>query len=135
MTFPGLCLCNPPAPFQPSFASHFFLSAPSLSVESAQNEGSSLSGVNRRCVGEAERMTSLGCNANILPSSKAPEISHNVNCAITVMADTDKSLAYVEFGQPPTQGRFLLQNHSVFLQVTFFFFIHNSVQIKVMVMS
>lgn len=58
-----LCLHNPPA-------LHFFLSAPSLPVESAQREGSILSGVNRRRVGGAERMTSLGCNANILPSSR-----------------------------------------------------------------
>ncbi len=59
---------NPQALSRPS--KHIFLSAPSLLLESAQNEGSSLSGVNRRCVGGAQRMTSLGSNANILPSSR-----------------------------------------------------------------
>ena len=64
-----------------------------------------MSGVNRRCVGGAERMTYLGCKATILPFVEAPRISQNVNCAITVMADTDRSLAWVEFGQSPTRER------------------------------
>lgn len=65
-------------------------------------------------------MTSLGCNANILLSFNAPEISQKDNCAITVMADTDRSLAWVEIGQPSAQERFLLQNCSVFPQVRYF---------------
>lgn len=89
-----------PFPTFPSSLSHFFLSAPDrvLSVESAHNEDSCLSGVKRRRLGRAERVTFLGYNANILPSSK---LNQNVNCAIAAMADTDRSLAWVEFGQPP----------------------------------
>lgn len=34
-------------------------------------------------------------------SVKAPE---NVNCAITAMADTDSSLAWVKFGEPLIEG-------------------------------
>lgn len=110
VTFSCLCFCicnhcsTIPTLLHIAFLS-FFLSAPSLSVESAQNEGSSLSGVNRRCVGEAERMTSFGCNANILPSSRPPKISHNVNCAITAMADTDRSLALGGIWPTPDPGK------------------------------
>lgn len=39
------------------------------------------------------------------PIVKAPGISQNVNCAITVMTDTDRSLAWVEFGQPLGSGK------------------------------
>lgn len=59
-----------------------------------------------------------------------PEISKNASCAIMVMADTDRSLVRVEFGQHSTQQRFLQQKLWVLLLLRYF--VHNSAEIKKM---
>lgn len=90
----------PPAPSQICLHHISCLSAPpSASVESAQSEGSSLSGVNRCCVWRSWAHDLPWMWTKYSPIVEAPGISQNVNCAIMVMADTDRSLAWVEFGQ------------------------------------